>query len=236
MGLEQVKNHAGKTKHWSKLAHDELLDMSQFPTRKKLEISERKDSGSKHKRTLSFFADCMVCHNGFKFKWFRPLELLASMKTSKVDDDLLILEWKAGTALDFNLKEAGSVQLCCEARDVLIEEVRSRFGFVCTRARQQTQQRARGSAGGPPSYHGPPMPAFVQPPSYDSVAPAAHNTSTQQGPAQTTQFSTVNVDHEGLMVRAVALGYPSAMVRLAMSELVSSGTSIDINKLLDRLN
>lgn len=231
MGLKAVKNHTGKLRSWPKLSHDELVDMSQFGTRKKLEIWEKKDSGSKHQRTLSMFADCIVCHNGYKFKWFRPMELLSSMKTSKVESDLLILEWKAGTALEFTLKEPESVQLCCESRDQLIEEIRNRFGFVTARPAAARQPRQQGPAA-PPSYSTGPD-TFVQPPAYDAVT----NASQSRAGTGTPRFSTVSVDVEGLIARACALGYPDEQVRAAMRELqATDGNMLDINKLLDKLN
>eukprot|EP00656_Telonema_subtile_P011474 TRINITY_DN1568_c0_g1_i4.p1 TRINITY_DN1568_c0_g1~~TRINITY_DN1568_c0_g1_i4.p1 ORF type:complete len:380 (+),score=64.96 TRINITY_DN1568_c0_g1_i4:76-1215(+) len=144
MGTNPVKNHGGDTKQWAKLSHDELVDMSQFPGRKVVEISEKKPGGSAYKRTLNFFADCVVCMNGLKFKWFRPLQLLGNMKMSTSDKSLLVLEWQAGTALNYNLKKSDSVQVCAESvsRDQLIEAFRQRVAFV-------TSGNGGGSSGPP---------------------------------------------------------------------------------------
>ena len=56
---------------WKDLVKDEQVNMAQFASRRSFEVEEKRDS--KFKRTLSMFADAMVCHNGLKFKWsLRP--------------------------------------------------------------------------------------------------------------------------------------------------------------------
>eukprot|EP00656_Telonema_subtile_P031707 TRINITY_DN34684_c0_g1_i3.p2 TRINITY_DN34684_c0_g1~~TRINITY_DN34684_c0_g1_i3.p2 ORF type:complete len:167 (-),score=36.98 TRINITY_DN34684_c0_g1_i3:347-847(-) len=129
--------------------HDEWIDMGQFPKRKRLDVYEYKDNGSKHKRQVSLFADCMVCMNGFKFKWFRPIRLLANLKVSTVDDTF-IMDWSPGHSVNFNLSSAASVRIGPDElpREVVIDELRARVAFVA--AIEEGTQQSRRNGQGPP--------------------------------------------------------------------------------------
>eukprot|EP00656_Telonema_subtile_P053443 TRINITY_DN7758_c0_g1_i2.p1 TRINITY_DN7758_c0_g1~~TRINITY_DN7758_c0_g1_i2.p1 ORF type:complete len:288 (-),score=47.04 TRINITY_DN7758_c0_g1_i2:172-1035(-) len=112
-------------------SRDEGVRMSQFENRLKiqLEVRERK-SASKHMRTLSLLTDGVVCHNGHKFKWYRPLGLFGAMKVSSTDRTLLVLEWRAGTDMGFTLDRPDTIRMYTEGRDELIAEIRSRLTFL----------------------------------------------------------------------------------------------------------
>ena len=111
------------------------------------------------------------------------------------------------------------VQVVCEkgSRDQVIDSVRTRFNFTGNRARAYLQ----GTEGvaTPPAYssggQSQQTADFQSPPSYDdSQRTSPHNGSSPyagQGqarqPSSQPNFATVNVDGEGLVARAVALGY-----------------------------
>jgi len=236
------------------LEKDEAVDMAQFEGRKMVEVSEKKENAGKYKRTLSLFADAVVCHNEKKFKWFRPMSLLQSMKTSKSDNDLLILEWRAGAEQGYSLNTATTVQLVHQNRDLLIQMVKNRFSYVKETAEMHQAPRAHQA---PAPAASPAAPAYASganrrtqtngafelPPAYqattnvvDAELARTLNGSTRPAPGNREgPFNTVNVDCEGLISRATALGYPEGMVRAALQELQQLGGPIDINRLLDKM-
>eukprot|EP00656_Telonema_subtile_P003913 TRINITY_DN11771_c0_g1_i1.p1 TRINITY_DN11771_c0_g1~~TRINITY_DN11771_c0_g1_i1.p1 ORF type:complete len:393 (-),score=54.09 TRINITY_DN11771_c0_g1_i1:30-1208(-) len=80
-------------------------------------------------RTLSFFADCLVCHNGHKFKWVRPFQLLSKVEIVPADGSVL-LKWQKGSAGDFKLKSTHIIKVWTGDTSALITELTNRQRFV----------------------------------------------------------------------------------------------------------
>eukprot|EP00658_Telonema_sp_P-2_P054221 TRINITY_DN43146_c0_g1_i1.p1 TRINITY_DN43146_c0_g1~~TRINITY_DN43146_c0_g1_i1.p1 ORF type:complete len:106 (-),score=35.40 TRINITY_DN43146_c0_g1_i1:179-496(-) len=86
-----------------------------------------------------------------RFKWFKPIVLLGGMKTNA--NGALLLEWKSGQALGYNLKKDESVEVLPESmnRDALIAQIRNRVAFANNSVPSPVHSVAGGYGSGPPA-------------------------------------------------------------------------------------
>eukprot|EP00658_Telonema_sp_P-2_P014676 TRINITY_DN1558_c0_g1_i7.p1 TRINITY_DN1558_c0_g1~~TRINITY_DN1558_c0_g1_i7.p1 ORF type:complete len:221 (+),score=45.18 TRINITY_DN1558_c0_g1_i7:168-830(+) len=185
------------------------------------------------------FADCVICHNGYKFKWFRPFHLLLSLKKSKVEDDLIILEWKAGTALDFTLQANETVMVTSDSRDTLIEHIKTRYSFVTCAPTPRPVAHGQRTASVPASTDQPGQEGLRvhQPPSYNNTGLGAP-TGFQQPPTYESVIASPRAEANNLSAQEAQPNYPSLQPRQEPTAMPRNGNyntvGIDIEGLITR--